>query len=722
MWKFNLIKNLSLIFILSIFSFNSCSKQKDTWKPNTDWGHWRLGQKADLDFLEKNKMTVTFGSGAPNFEYVSREEFDKEMEEAKAFNQSYHEKDYIVLRYLSTSLNGKTETSKDIPNKEQIHMKKFYEENWQDFEDYIGSKPPEGPTTWITIRVDSSFPFYRYARYGEEVGPGFETWGCPNNPYYLRMMKGRIRAQAETGIDGSYVDWTHIAGGTCYCKYCRENFIQYLEKNLPLKIAQAKYGVSDYESIKLPGERRDKFWMEWITFRCHTVSEFHRQLREVARKYNPHFMISGNVFGGFGYGPIACDAAGNMEMLGRVDDFIYSEIQEFLDNAPRKDKNGNKITNSPALKFLSAASGGKPVIVYATEITPPIFPDPTEKCLSAMAQINIAEAVSNHAIFREKRQTPPGATEIYQFLASNEDKLIGAHLYSNIAILASLNQYLADEQSFAFSTSRVLADNGISHVMIVEDDLLSNDLYKYDLIIIPHIPLLSVKKQKALENFVKKGGILLILGECGMKDEFGLPNDKIILANMLGDTQYPSMVTVRNFGKGRVCFVPIIIPDSKFLIPVSAEGEVTTFGPSGADVFSDIPEGYTRGRLDPDLRKILENVKINVIELLQDRVTRLKKSSPYVEITTMLRIDKNHMLIHFVNYDVTVDGTITPAKNLKVQLLLPEGRDVKSLNYSGTLSKLNPIDFSVVSRGKSKLVNLELDNLNVYGLAVVELE
>ena len=70
-----------------------------------------------------------------------------------------------------------------------------------------------------------------------------------------------------------------------------------------------------------------------------------------------------------------------------------------------------------------------------------------------MAQINIAEAVANHTIFREKRETPPGATRIYSFLASQRENLVGAHLAANIAVLASLNQYLADEQSFAFSTS-----------------------------------------------------------------------------------------------------------------------------------------------------------------------------------------------------------------------------------------------------------------------------
>ena len=47
-------------------------------------------------------------------------------------------------------------------------------------------------------------------------------------------------------------------------------------------------------------------------------------------------------------------------------------MQEYLDSAPRN-KDGIKITNSPALKYLTAVAHGKPVIIYATEITPQFF-------------------------------------------------------------------------------------------------------------------------------------------------------------------------------------------------------------------------------------------------------------------------------------------------------------------------------------------------------------
>ena len=696
--------------------------EKLEWKPSTDWGHWRLGQKADTSFLRKNHMTVTFGSGAPNFESVTRDVFDKAIAEAKVFNERFHDMGFIVLRYLSTSLNGETATSADEPRRDQIGLLKFYNGQWDAFADIIGPRPPQDPTTWMMVRPDGTFPYYRYAPYGRKTTGGFEAWGCPDNPDYVRMMEGKIRAQAGTGIDGSYVDWTHISGGTCYCAHTRASFIRYLKDFLAPKTAEEKYGVTDFENISLPQKRGDAFWMEWLRYRCRAVAEFHARLRAAAREVNPHFMISGNVFGGFGYGPIAYDAAGNMELLGRTDDFIYSEIQEFLDSAPRRDDAGMKITNSPALKFLAAASHGKPVLVYATEITPPIFPDPSEKCLSAMAQINIAEAFANHAVFREKRETPSGATAFYSFVAPQEPRFLGMQLTGNVAVLASLNQYLADEISFAFSASRVLADRGIAHVMLVEDDLLAGSLEKFDAILVPRLPLLDIGKQEALGNFVRSGGNLVVIGESGVKDSFNRPAAGNRFLEMLGTKGFPEREMEKKWGSGKIAFIPAPVPAGRFLIPAKAKSAFTTFGPSMADVFPDIPEGYTRGRIDPVLRKILEKAADRVIRLLGGAATRLAEPSPFVEITAMADPRLENLLVHLVNYDVTVDGTVTAKKAVAVQALLPPGRRVEQIRYGGSLSDMKPLSFRTEKRNGRACVHFTADEILVYGLAVVEMK
>ncbi len=62
-------RSVSVLILLTIFSCVQSTVKE--WVPNTDWGHWILGHRSDPAFLEKNHMTVTFGSGAPNFDNVS---------------------------------------------------------------------------------------------------------------------------------------------------------------------------------------------------------------------------------------------------------------------------------------------------------------------------------------------------------------------------------------------------------------------------------------------------------------------------------------------------------------------------------------------------------------------------------------------------------------------------------------------------------------------------
>jgi len=49
---FTKIFTMQLTFIL----LQTLSFAQQDWKPNTDWGHWILGQRADLEFLQKNNQ------------------------------------------------------------------------------------------------------------------------------------------------------------------------------------------------------------------------------------------------------------------------------------------------------------------------------------------------------------------------------------------------------------------------------------------------------------------------------------------------------------------------------------------------------------------------------------------------------------------------------------------------------------------------------------------
>jgi hypothetical protein len=299
--------------------------------------------------------------------------------------------------------------------------------------------------------------------------------------------------------------------------------------------------------------------------------------------------------------------------------------------------------------------------------------------------------------------------------------LVGAQLYSNVGILASLNQYLADEQSFAFTTSRVLTDKGITHTFLVEADLIPSRLDQFDVVILPYLPLMSVENQDALIDFVKEGGNLFILGQTGINDQYNLPNNHIPFLEANELVEYPKDKLIKSLGKGKIIFMPLEIPSHKFLTVMELKGDATTFGSSMVDIFADVPEAYTRNKIHPELRQILENLANEVKDISPDHLTILKNESSFVELTTMRNNDK-YILAHLVNYNVTIDGDITPATDVKVQIAVPEGFSVKNITYSGELGEMQNLQFDDEEINGKKMVNVIFPSLNIYGLAKIELE
>ncbi len=175
---------------------------------------------------------------------------------------------------------------------------------------------------------------------------------------------------------------------------------------------------------------------------------------------------------------------------------------------------------------------------------------------------------------------------------------------------------------------------------------------------------------------------------------------------------------MKKAGKGKAAFLPLPIPEHHYRISAKEKSEFTTFGPSMADVFSDIPEGYTRNRIHPELRQKLEELADKMMNLLNHKVTRIVTTAPYLELTTMRQKEKNLLLVHLVNYDVTVDGIQTPVENVDLQICLPDREKIKSIRYSGNLSELKPL---ALKSQKANMIELTLPVVEVYGLLVIEL-
>jgi hypothetical protein len=89
-----------------------------------------------------------------------------------------------------------------------------------------------------------------------------------------------------------------------------------------------------------------------------------------------------------------------------------------------------------------------------------------------------------------------------------------------------------------------------------------------------------------------------------------------------------------------------------------------------------------------------------------------------VEMTTMEQKEKNLQFVHLVNYQVTLDGVVTPAANARVRLRIPEDKKVARVTVGSPINKTATVSFE----RKGGNIEFVFPPFEVYSLATVYFE
>jgi len=717
-------------FLFLTIGIDSALSQSDSGNDSPelgpwDWGHIRIVRSHDnFEFLNRLHATVNQTGGPIVFpkdeetgEYITdMSVFEEMLKNSRERVKKYHQEGMYVIAYTTMALGGRSETYEDTPKPEELDLNKVYNTPglWNVYKEYFGPKPPEEPTQWARHTHDMEYSYYRFRHpNAPRTGGRFEMFGCQDNPSYVQYMKGVFKLLALGGFDGAYVDWTKVHGGTCFCPHTKKAFRKYLQEQVSSEYLEKRYKITDVSTIEPPLNNTMVLWREWLRFRSWSLTDFQRKLRTAARKINPDFLISGNINGG-AYGNMAYTNGDDMELMGTVMDFFYSEIQHGLQSVPRTE-NGTKISNSGPLKFLAAAAHQKPVWMYCIQPSTP-KPIPNENALFNLIKLNIGEAFANHNTFSVVRETfgepispkvHNGAEQIYAFFKENEENLINAKLDANVAIFCSINQFYGDEFSYFNPASRVLADSGIAHVMTVERDFTPAELAKYKVLVLPYVPLMSDFEIEIIKEFVNKGGGLVVLGLSSLKDDKGLRRENLGLSELLGfDLQdTPDEIIRKKVGKGRVVFIPFNP------LPVGKGNTRNTPLP-------DDHMMYGQGNFPIRIRAPFESISGGV-KWAADGELSGRLYAPYtVEFTTMKQKEKDLQFVHLVNYNMNLDGEVQPAENVRVKLMIPEGKQIHSITAGSPINDTENITFNQ----KDQFIEFNVPVFEVYSLVTVYYE
>jgi hypothetical protein len=125
------------------------------------------------------------------------------------------------------------------------------------------------------------------------ISPGDEdVWISPYAKDWRKKYMERVQQIAGTGIDGIYVDipyWmTHFEGW-------EDSWASF--DDATVAAFRAKTGLDAKKDFRL-GDLADANFRKWIDFRIETMTEFVREIRDVAREVNPKIMVIPEIYPG----------------------------------------------------------------------------------------------------------------------------------------------------------------------------------------------------------------------------------------------------------------------------------------------------------------------------------------------------------------------------------------------------------------------------------------
>ncbi len=581
-----------------------------------------------------------------------------------------------------------------------------------------------------------------------------------------------IREVMKTGIDGVFLDGPVTFSGCCYCESCRKAF-------------KAQYGTD------IPEEEDwfDDRWKNFIEFRENSMAQYLSDSKKAMEDINPDgviFLNAGSWHGG------SWRVARNIEKVGDYQHFNGAESFFHPSNTT-----GTKAILEWALTAKHLMAGGKPAVVFSHHALGSwhYIPLPFIEAQLAVAQTvacgaNPWIAIFDYALDHSREQAIAPIKEIQGFLAKNEEYYTSTLSEARVAVLFSSQSntfYLSQlddiygdvvtgvERDLGVNLSSgtitrdwkkrkrvcdtiqgsefygwcvMLSRGHIPYDVILDKDLTSEGLAKYDVIVLPNSACLTDDQISALYAYVKDGGNLVASFETGSYDEKGNIREENALSDLLCISKIEgSMGTVvaeeylkakENFGclrDGQFISKPLyslkIVVGEKAAIPIKFLERIGKFysAPKGESrypglVLSKYGEGnvaylpyllgttYTNFKIEDHQALALATVKWSKNEDFEIFVD----APPTVQVelrSQNVEEDKKRLLLHFVNNTGDMKrpmSTIIPIYGIKV--VLP-GVDVKRIYTLWDKEELN------FTRNESG-IEFILPELNLYDVVVVE--
>jgi hypothetical protein len=509
-------------------------------------------------------------------------------------------------------------------------------------------------------------------------------------------------------FDNFNLDRDPLSDHSSYTAILFRKFLR--EKYTPEKLKE-RVGFVNIDEVKVPEFKlgtdlinlqiiRSPIIQEWIDFRCSSLAEYYKKLSDCVKEINPEIVVGTNIGGitddnrlAWGVDFSRLLPLGNW-MLGEESDMADWTENNVLVSMIRSYKIANLYDNL----FLTYTSG-----YWASGLWKSGFWDERTK-MNAPTQLYIAEALSFGGqttgmvnwIEEDGTSINPKSLVYIDFFNNNRELYKQTENIADIAVLRSFPSMAYNNNTPHFSTvlfEQLLIQKKILFDIIFDANL--EDLSKYKVLVLADQESMGDNELELVREFVKNGGGLVAVGSSTIYNDwrirrldFGL-ND-LFNCHYYYNKEKPSSVVKNIFEKGKVVYIPEIVPSIK----------------PPKDGFN----GYIAGKywkLPANWQELYD-----AIEWASDDNLTLKIDSPDCVTAELLKQkDSNRIILHLVNYNYN-----EKCKDVKVKLLLTENKRYKVTLYSPDIKE----SIELPSKYINNILSFNVPEIKIYDLIVIQ--
>lgn len=543
----------------------------------------------------------------------------------------------------------------------------FYD-HWCEYAAFgMGERPVNDPITWMQVQHPKGDDPGDVERRPLRNSALYVYTPCVNHPDWQRYLLAVVRLIARCGYDGVFVD---VNSCRCYCESCQALFITYLKPRYSDEELKTQFGFTADNDVRLGEEHQGLLWTEILRFRAWSMARLFQMIAEAGAENGRSFLVLPNL------SPMAHldgvrTRVGNGQDVGRWAEtcrwLMFEEMQQ-------SGRFGAHIVSDCTLQYKNALANniqGGMLLYHARD---------RDGIALAMSE---AGAGGGGALIQAGYACPEVRSRYMAFWAEHPDLFQGLQSWSQVGVCYLYEQLYwgnTEHLPIVYRIRKTLSESHVLFDFVVERNFTAETLQHYAAVILPVVRYLSDARLDVLHQYVREGGVLVILGECGTFDESGRARSVSPFAAWGDRTRQRRHLVVRPVGEGlaiQADALDKLLPVRSFELFDATEDEANDVA-FLLNRTSETPAGSSYGS---PLLKTLSAVAHTNFQATRGKVP------PSVQVSVFRQTTPENALLvaHLVNFDVPIHGEAESGPpvvvtNLELRLPIPAGWHVTTVS------------------------------------------